>query len=62
METVVRQRCGRKLKNKKSIKKGYGPTCEQKLLQDFYKKRQITIDDILKGKESVENERQYEKK
>lgn len=50
MEIVVCQRCGRKLKNKKSIKKGYGPTCEQKLLQDFYQKRQITIDDILKMK------------
>lgn len=51
METVVCQRCGRKLKNKKSIKKGYGPTCEQKLLQDFYDKRQITIDELLRRKD-----------
>lgn len=48
MEVVVCKRCGRKLKNKNSIKKQYGPTCEKKLLQDFYKKRQITIDDILR--------------
>lgn len=56
MEVVVCKRCGRKLKNKISIKKQYGPTCERKALQDFYKKRQITIDDIL-GKENVINER-----
>lgn len=53
MEVVVCRRCKRILKNKNSIKRGCGPTCEKKLLQDFYKKRQITIDDIL-GKGSVE--------
>lgn len=56
MEIVVCKRCGRKLKNKKSIKRGYGPTCEQRLLQDFYKKRQLTIDDIIKEGE-CKNER-----
>lgn len=50
MEVVVCKckRCGRKLKNKVSIEKEYGPTCEKKLLQDFYKNNQITIDDILR--------------
>ena len=48
MEVIVCKRCGRKLKNKKSMEKQIGPTCEKKLLLDFYKKRQITIDDILR--------------
>ena len=51
MEVIVCKRCGRKLKSKKSKKskeKQIGPTCEKKLLLDFYKKRQITIDDILR--------------
>ena len=48
MEVIVCKRCGRKLKSKKSKEKQIGPTCEKKLLLDFYKKRQITIDDILR--------------
>lgn len=48
MGIVVCSKCGRKLKNKSSIKKQIGPTCEKKMLQDFYKKNQITIDEILK--------------
>ncbi len=47
MEVIVCKRCGRKLKSKKSKEKQIGPTCEKKMLLDFYKKRQITIDDIL---------------
>lgn len=42
-------RCGRILKNKKSIKIGYGPVCERKSLSEFYSKNQITIDELLKG-------------
>ena len=56
MENVICQRCGRKLKNKKSIKKRYEPTCEQKLLQDFYKKTQITIDDLLQKKGEIKQD------
>ena len=48
MEVIVCKRCGRKLRNNKSKEKQIGPTCEKKLLLDFYKKRQITIDDILR--------------
>ena len=39
---------GNRFKSKKSKEKQIGPTCEKKLLLDFYKKRQITIDDILR--------------
>lgn len=46
--------CGRKLKNFKSIQRGIGPTCEAKTLQDFYKKSQITIEEILKNNERKE--------
>lgn len=42
-------RCGRVLKNKTSIKKGYGPICESKMIEEYYSKRQITIDELLKG-------------
>lgn len=41
-------RCGRILKNKKSINVGYGPVCESKILSEFYSKRQITIEEFLK--------------
>lgn len=40
--------CGRKLRNQRSIQRGIGPTCEARTLQDFYKKSQITIEEILK--------------
>lgn len=47
MKKVVCKRCGRKLSNKNSIAKEYGPVCEQKQIQEFYQKRQITFDEIL---------------
>lgn len=48
MENVC-LRCGRILKNKKSINNKYGPVCESKMLKEYYSKRQITIDELLKG-------------
>ncbi|MDY7044405.1 DUF6011 domain-containing protein [Virgibacillus sp. M23] len=42
--------CGRKLKDKKSIERGYGPVCYEKHLKavaDKYKKNQLTIYDFL---------------
>ncbi len=40
--------CGRKLSNFRSIQRGIGPTCEAKKLKNFYKKQQITIEEIIK--------------
>lgn len=42
-------RCGRVLKNKLSIEKGYGPICESKVIAEYWQKQQITIDEFLKG-------------
>lgn len=42
-------RCGRVLKNKTSIQKGYGPVCESRIISEYWEKRQITIDELLKG-------------
>lgn len=56
--------CNRKLRNYKSIQRGIGPTCERKYLEDLYKKKQISIDDILQQKKG-ENEygkRRYKSK
>ena len=44
--------CGRKLRNRQSIQRGIGPTCEAKKLKKFYEKCQVTIDEIL-----INNER-----
>ena len=43
--------CSRKLKNRKSIQRGMGPTCERKYLEKLYKEKQISIEDILKEDE-----------
>ena len=40
--------CGRKLRNWRSVRKGIGPTCEQKYLSELYEQKQISIDDLLK--------------
>ncbi|WP_200411943.1 DUF6011 domain-containing protein [Virgibacillus salexigens] len=43
--------CRRKLKDKKSIERGYGPVCYKKHLKavaDEYEKNQLTIYDYLK--------------
>lgn len=42
-------RCGRVLKNKLSIEKGYGPICESKAISEYWAKQQVTIDELLKG-------------
>lgn len=54
---IVCKRCGKKLRNKESIAKQYGPVCEQKQIEEYYKKRQITIDEILNREGRCENEK-----
>lgn len=39
--------CGRRLKSWKSIQRGVGATCENKYLNNLYKKQQLTIDSIV---------------
>lgn len=40
-------RCGKKLKNWKSIQKRLGQVCERKYLDEIYTNQQITIETIL---------------
>ncbi|WP_337970224.1 DUF6011 domain-containing protein [Virgibacillus salexigens] len=48
--------CGRKLKDKKSIERGYGPVCYEKHLNaiadEKFEKNQVTIDEVLEGDNS----------
>ncbi|MDY0394756.1 DUF6011 domain-containing protein [Virgibacillus halophilus] len=42
--------CGRKLKDKKSIERGYGPVCYEKLMKAFEdQENQVTIDEVIEG-------------
>lgn len=56
MEFIICKRCGKKLKNKNSLKIGYGPVCEQKVLNEYYNQNQIKIEDLLM-KEGADNEK-----
>ncbi|WP_202395613.1 DUF6011 domain-containing protein [Virgibacillus halodenitrificans] len=44
-------KCNRKLKDKKSIDRGYGPVCwSKKLKADAeFEKNQVTIDEVMEG-------------
>jgi Family of unknown function (DUF6011) len=43
--------CGRRLKDRKSIERGYGPVCYKKHLKALsdkeFEKRQLTIDEVM---------------
>lgn len=45
-------RCGRRLKDKKSVDRGLGPVCYKKHLKaledEEFEKNQITIDEVIK--------------
>lgn len=45
--------CGRKLKDKKSMDRGYGPVCYEKHLKAVadaeFQKNQVTIDEVIEG-------------
>lgn len=47
--------CGRKLKDKKSIDRGYGPVCYEKHLKavadEEFQRNQVRIDEALEGEE-----------
>lgn len=46
--------CGRKLKDKKSIDRGYGPVCYEKHLKAVEdEKNQVTIDEVIGGEVHV---------
>ncbi|MCC2250043.1 DUF6011 domain-containing protein [Virgibacillus sp. AGTR] len=48
--------CGRKLKDKKSIERGYGPVCYDKHLQaieEEFERNQMTIYDVIEGEAYV---------
>ncbi|GAA0415284.1 MULTISPECIES: DUF6011 domain-containing protein [Virgibacillus] len=49
--------CGRRLKDKKSIERGYGPVCYEKHLQalkdEEFEKNQMTIYDVIEGESHV---------
>ena len=47
--------CGKELRTWKSIQKGFGPVCEKKYWDNFYKKNQIRIEEILQKKGEVVN-------
>ncbi len=42
--------CGKELKTWRSIQKGFGPICERNYLNDVYKNRQITMNNLLRKK------------
>lgn len=46
--------CGKELKTWKSIKRGFGPICELKYIQEIYKKQQVSIDSIIKEQKKGE--------
>lgn len=46
--------CGRKLNDKKSVDRGYGPVCYQKYLKALEEgKNQVTIDEVKDGDSNV---------
>lgn len=49
-------RCHRKLKSKRSLKLGIGPTCRIRKAEEDFLKNQVTIFDILGG-EDFDNSR-----
>ncbi len=57
MEYTECTTCGRKLKDKKSIDRGYGPVCYEKHLKavadEEFQKNQVTIDEVMEGEVHV---------
>ncbi len=51
--------CGRKLKDKKSIDRGYGPVCYEKHLKAVAEKEQLLIDQVLENAREIDGEGDY---
>ncbi len=50
------KKCNKKLRNWKSIQRGFGPVCEQKYLDNIYKETQISIEDLLQKKGEIKQD------
>lgn len=56
------KRCGRRLKNWKSIQKGLGIVCERKYLDEIYTNQQISIETVLQENNRREERQLYGEK